>query len=245
MLSKFEIFKKEYCFTKEDILESFSDYIKYNLAENTVEQSNKNYDKKMLELCYRFKDALSRAHLPKLNDDWWYYDFDLKNDGIELNLYYCNELELDEDGELSSATATQEFTLLNIKCDYLSVGEFADLHKVSNTTVRQWIRRGKLRTVKKVGRDWLIPSVAEKPARGFKTVSYHWRLLPPKITEQFPYLKHHNCIYIFQNKNDKTKFDCILGYPSSGIREKFILTAIEREKLELTLIGNDLIEVNE
>lgn len=245
MRSKLEVFKNEHCFTKEDIQQSFSDYVKNNPEEITEEQYTENYRKNVLELCERFKEALNRSQLPELTDDWWYYDFELKNDGIELNLYYCNELELDENGELSGSTSTQEFTLLNIKCDYLRVGQFAELHNVTDTTVRQWIRRGKLRTVKKVGRDWLIPSIAEKPMRGFKNVSYHWSFLPKGIAEQFPYLKEYNCLYIFQNKNDKAEFECILGFPGSNSREKFILTVKEREKLELALIGNNLIEVSE
>lgn len=199
----------------------------------------------MFELFDKFNDALDKAHLPVLHDDWWYYDFNLTNDGIELNLYYCNEIEINKDGDLSGTSATQEFTLLNIKCDYLSVGQFAELHNVTDTTVRQWIRRGKLRTVKKIGRDWIIPSIAEKPTRGFKNVSYHWTFLPLEITEQFPYLKGFNNIYILQNVIEKAKFDCILGYPGSKNRKKFILEAAEREKLELVLIGNGLIEIHE
>lgn len=41
--------------------------------------------------------------------------------------------------------------------------------KVKNATygegiIRQWLRRGKLRAIKKQGRDWLIASIAEKPS---------------------------------------------------------------------------------
>lgn len=125
------------------------------------------------------------------------------------------------------------------------MSQFAELHNVTETTVRQWIRRGKLRTAKKVGRDWIIPSIAEKPSRGFKSVSYHWTILPKLIEDQFPYLKNYNCIYIFQNKDEKTLFDCILGYPGAKNRKKLLLISSEREKLELELIGNDLIEVEE
>ncbi|MFK2827160.1 helix-turn-helix domain-containing protein [Bacillus sp. B190/17] len=245
MQSKLEVFKAEHCFTKKDIQESFSDYVKNNYLEVTDQQFTENYHKNILRLCERFQETLDNSLLPELTDDWWYYDFDLKNDGIELNLYYCNELELDENGELSGTTATQGFTLLNIKCDYLSVGQFAELHNVTDTTVRQWIRRGKLRTAKKVGRDWLIPSIAEKPTRGFKNVAYHWHFLPQSLSEQFCYLKDYNSIYIFQSKDNKAEFECIFGYPGTNNRSKVILTATEREKLELALIGSDLVEVIE
>lgn len=244
MQSKLDVFKKEHCFTKEDIQQSFSEFVEFNWKENEDEYTD-TYLKSLLELSRRFKVALDSCLLPNLTDDWWHYDFNPRNDGIELNLYYCNEIELDEDGELSGTSSTQEFTLLNVKCDYLRVEQFANIHKVTNTTVRQWIRRGKLRTAKKIGRDWLIPSISERPTRGFKNVSYHWQWLPESIAEQFPFLDDYKNIYIHQDQNDKTKFDCILGYPGENNRIKLTFSSSEREKLELALIGNSAIEVHE
>ncbi|MFB6468228.1 helix-turn-helix domain-containing protein [Cytobacillus sp. Hz8] len=130
---------------------------------------------------------------------------------------------------MSGTTSTKNFTLLYVKCDYLKVGQFAELHNVTETTVRQWIRRGKLRTAKKVGRDWLMPSIAEKPSRGFRSISNYWVLLLKTIEDQFLYLNNFNCIYIFQNKDDKTTFDCILGYPGAKNRKKLLLTSSEIE----------------
>lgn len=244
MQKKLDVFKDEHCFTKEDIQQSFSEFVEVNWDGDKIEYT-KTYQKNLLELSSRFKVALNNCLLPNLTDDWWYYDFTPRNDGIELNLFYCDEIELDENGELSGTTSTQEFTLLSVKCDYLKVEQFANIHNVTNTTVRQWIRRGKLRTAKKIGRDWLIPSIAERPSRGFKNVSYHWKLLPELISDEFPFLVDYNFIYIFQNQNDKTKFECILGYPGENNRTKITLSTAEREKLELALIGNSAVEVNE
>lgn len=245
MDSKLQVFKQNFCFTKEDVKKEFSNFVSLNFINDDEEQYSNNYLQSILQLCKKFEDTLESANLPKITDDWWYYDFDLKNDAIELNLYFCKELELDEDGEISGYTSTLEFTLLNVKCDYLNVNQFAEMYDVTETTVRQWIRRGKLRTAKKVGRDWIIPSIAERPSRGFKNVSYRWSFLPEKIKNQFPFLENYNVIYIFQDEKDKSLFNCILGYPGQDNRTEIVLNTPEREKLELALIGNDFVEVDE
>lgn len=244
MPTKLEMFNKEHCFTKEDVQQHFTDFVEFNWKgeENGYTET---YSESLLELSDRFKSTLGDCRLPSLTDDWWFYDFRHLNDGIELNLYYCDEIEMDEEGELIGTTSSQKFMLLSVKCDYLTVDEFAVIHNVANTTVRQWIRRGKLRTAKKAGRDWLIPSITERPTRGFKNVSYHWKWLPVMIVEQFSFLEDYKIIYIFQNQNDRTKFDCNLGYPGEYNRSKLILSREEREKLELALIGNNTIEVDE
>src|SRR5690625_4343364 len=109
------------------------------------------------------------------------------------------------------------------------------MHDVTATTVRQWIRRGKLRTAKKVGRDWLIPSITERPSRGFTNGYYHWLGLPNELKVKFPFLIEYNSIYIPQNEDEKSLFDCYLKGQHSN--KQITLSNNEREKLEVALIG--------
>ena len=96
-----------------------------------------------------------------------------------------------------------------------------------------------------MGRDWLIPSIAAKPARGFSPASYYWDRLPTTLSDSFSFLIGYNCIYIFQNEQAKQHFDCILGYPGQNDRMKITLTTTEREKLELALISSSVVRVEE
>jgi len=96
----------------------------------------------------------------------------------------------------------------------------------------QWIRRGKLRAIKKQGRDWLIASIAEKPSRNYKTVRYEWDGMVREMYKEFPFLKGHNTVQISQNIEDKTIFDVLLD-GHTGI----CLSAAECEKLELALLA--------
>lgn len=97
----------------------------------------------------------------------------------------------------------------------------------------------------KNGRDWLIPALVDKPKRGFESVSYNWDLLPLDIIETFPFLEGCNNIYIYRDEADKKAFYCITGWPSSQDRKKIVLTAKDRERLELALIGTPSVMVDE
>lgn len=90
---------------------------------------------------------------------------------MELNLCQADEIEVEND-EISSMTSTIEHTLIRVECDYLTIEQYASMLGIEPVTVRQWIRRGKLRHAKKNGRDWLIPNTEDKPRRGFTCVQY-------------------------------------------------------------------------
>ncbi|WNS42068.1 helix-turn-helix domain-containing protein [Paenibacillus sp. MMS20-IR301] len=237
------MFKKWYCHNKADVQRDFQKYME-QYAPDPEDLKSELY-KQMHNLCIRFQQALENCSLPILTDDWWYYDYALTNDGIDLRLYYCEEFNLDEGGELESSTSTEEFTLLSVKCDYFTVDQFAKLNDVSDITVRQWIRRGKLRTARKVGRDWLIPVIAPKPTRGFRAASYQWERLPVELSDSFPFLEGYDYIYIFKNKEVRNQFEGILGYPGQSNRMKIVLSTKDREKLELALISSGTVSVEE
>lgn len=40
--------------------------------------------------------------------------------------------------------------------DWITTAQAAELRHVALVTIQQWIRRGKLRNVKKFGRDWMV-----------------------------------------------------------------------------------------
>lgn len=242
MQKELKVFKENHSFTKEEIQQQFDDFVKWNYyeADDEIEETHKH---NMLKLFDKFKSTLDNTHLPKITDDWWFYDFHIENDGIKLNLNFCDEFEIESEIDgIWSMTSTESLTLLDVKCNYLDVKEFAKVYNVTDTTVRQWIRRGKVRTARKVGRDWLIPSITQKPKRGFTNVAYRWRYLPKDIQERFPFLIGHNALYIFQDEEDKSLYDIILGFPGELNRAKIILSTADRESLELAFIGNEFID---
>lgn len=243
-MDKRRIFKEYYSQTKDEIVEEFKSHYDYYKQNYDLKEKSSQQKFKYLKLCEKFLEKLENLNLPKLTDDWWCYCYFLKNDSIDLVLNYCEELEV-ENGQVSVATFTEEFVLLSIKCDYMTVAEYAKLYGVKEITVRQWIRRGKIRSAKKQGRDWIIPEIADKPKRGYEPVTYYWQQLTEEILEEFPFLRDYDNMHILQNNENKGIFDLILSNNTHNRKEKIQINNIQREKLELELISSGLANVEE
>ena len=242
---KLLIFNSIFLFNKAEIIASFDDFVAHHQEKNNEEGYSEGRRKVLLALCEQFRNELVNRDIQPLNKNWFYYDYDIKNDSITLSLYKCNNIEFDNDNEISSMEMQLEHTIVEVKCDYLSVEQYAKQYGVTDTTVRQWIRRGKLRTAKKKGRDWVIPALADKPKRGFENVTYFWNLLPIEAINRFPYLRDCNSIYIYQDEMDKKLFHCVTYWPGNEKEGKIELTTKERESLETCLIGIPGIDVED
>ena len=83
-------------------------------------------------------------------EDWWAYELTLSYDGIYLFCNHYNFRGLAPDNKLDMV-CDQEFILLSVKSELLTVEQYAEQYGVESVTVRQWIRRGKIRTATKYG----------------------------------------------------------------------------------------------
>lgn len=230
---------------KREVIESVEDFIDHYRQPNEDESYSNNRRKVLLEMCDEFLEKLQGCNIPTIVKPWYCYEYYVTNDSIFLELVKYSNVEFDENGVLSSSTSSPEYTLAEVKCKYLSVEQYAALYDVTVTTVRQWIRRGKLRTAKKVGREWQIPALADTPKRGFEPVTYYWEELPEDIKNAFPFLSATECIFITQDEHDKKVFPAITGWPDSDDRQRLELTIQQREQLELMLIAADEVSVEE
>lgn len=228
-------FRNSHLFSKEDLIQSFKLMIEHIQSDEESEYTEKSKQKK-LELCNKFMSSLEKCKLPTLTELWWFYHYEFTYKGIDLNLCTADNIEIDEVEEyVSSMTSAVEHTLISIECDYLTVEQFADIQGVTPITVRQWIRRGKLRSAKKNGRDWLIPSFEDKPSRGYTQVQY---ILEDQIQiDEFPFVAICDSIFIHQD-DDKTKYICIFINFQTGFRERMVLNRQEVESLELAILSS-------
>ena len=101
----------------------------------------------------------------------------------------------------------QEFTLLEVECKNLSVEEYSKKYDVDPSTVRQWIRRGKIRTAWKSGNEWMIPELSDTPRRGFTEACYEWDDNIGHVPEEYDFLHSFNTLHIVQEKNDKKELN--------------------------------------
>jgi excisionase family DNA binding protein len=219
---------------KHEVIDSIKAFIEHHKQKDNGEEYGEEKRHILLGLCDEFLRCIRNVTIPALIKPWYCYDYSVTNDSIRLELRKFEDIVFDEEGYIQSATSTLEYILAEVKCKYLTVEEFAKLYDVTTITVRQWIRRGKLRTAKKVGRDWMIPELAAAPKRGFESVTYFWDNVSEVIIEEFPILEDGKSIYIYQDDIDKKIFHAIVNN-----EKRMVLNIQEREKLELMLISSD------
>ena len=225
-------FKNEYLQTKEEILFSLAEYRKH-IENNEREFSNQKINS-IIEVIDKMIIEVNNSELPQL-DNWWYYEYRFTQFELILDMCYCEKVEYDIYGEPNGLMTSQIYELIKIPATLFTIDEYAKRFFVKNTTVKNWLKEGKLRAAKKINNEWLISGFAEKPKRKYEPVSYNWGLIENDFCIEFPYLDGYNWIYIYQIEKDK--FTIILGYPGSDNRKKLEINNSERAKLEYTLLS--------
>jgi excisionase family DNA binding protein len=229
-----ELFRENYLFTREDILRSLELFVEHEKLNEELGFSNEVV-KNRVKLCKKFIAAIKKCKLPNLTELWWFYEYQFLGNSMELHLCQADEIEVDND-EISGMTSTIEHTLITVECDYLTVEQYATMLGIEPVTVRQWIRRGKLRHAKKNGRDWLIPDTEDKPRRGFESVQYIVEDNAHIESVEFPLLAVCETIFIFQDQDNKSKFICYLKNFTTKFHTELELTRSEVERLEHAII---------
>ncbi|GAB6172962.1 hypothetical protein JCM15765_24400 [Paradesulfitobacterium aromaticivorans] len=229
-----KLFRENYLFTREDILKSLELFVEHERLNEEPAYSNEVV-KNRVKLCEKFIAAVKKCKLPVLTELWWYYEYQFLGNRMELNLCQADDIEV-ENNEISSMTSTVEHTLITVECDYLTVEQYASMLGIEPVTVRQWIRRGKLRHAKKNGRDWLIPNTEDKPHRGFTSVQYIVEKDAQIESDEFPLLSACDSITILQDQNKKSQFICYLNNYKTKFHSVLELTRSEVERLEHTII---------
>lgn len=167
----------------------------------------------------------------------WFYSFVITNKSAALYIQHVAEIRMDENGN-ALLDVNEKFRLINYPVRLLTVEEYASVSKTEAGTVRQWIRRGKLRNAIKIGGEWRIPEITDPPTRGFTPVRYynngHFLSLPKELGVS---LNQKPCIIDIYKAKEEKGYVVLFDYAPAMIPQR-LLTDAEREKLELMLISN-------
>ncbi len=227
--------------TKEDLLWDLERRTQDLLA--SLSNSNRHtarYYSVMEDLLKAFQVRIRKTILPNRLEDWWFYSYEISYHGIGLFLEHMSSAFLNEEtGESSSETINQIFPLVFITAKMLTVDEYAKLYEVEQVTVRQWIRRCKLRTVEKAGKEWRISELTDVPKRGFEPAQYRWRAELTDLPEGFDFLNEYVMATLV--KGESSDVYKVLFTDGNGVHSKtraLDLTNEERERLESFFIAN-------
>ena len=243
--------------TKEQLLQSIEHQIETHqeMAEKSPEKQA--YYHCIARLLSQLQKKVEKTTFPSRLEDWWYYTYCLYTTGVKLHL---SRVEWSTDAYTINGKTELCFPLIEVPARLLTSSEYAEAYGVQPVTVRQWIRRGKLRDVVKLGSEWGISELATPPKeRGYKDGWYYWDGSLTDIPEKFSIPSDCSAAYFHQHKNNGRKYDVFFTVQEKMPKEecfftmdrnsywlrdakRVTLTSEEREELELYMISNPLVK---
>ena len=193
----------------------------------------------LLSLMDRFIENVRNTVFFDKLEPFWSYTYEITSEGITLVLSHYTSVDFDKDYNITGSMGDQDFELLSAKCRMLTIDEYAKQYGIENVTVRQWIRRGKIRTAKKYGKEWRIPELTDFPGRGYQFGQYKVSK-EAVFPEPYAYISEYSNISFEQDKTDKSKYH--ISFSSRENRKHIVCDAKEREKIEILLIENPFVK---
>lgn len=249
-----EAIKHNECVTKEDILKQLHKKIeKYAKLAKEDHLFPTSYYVLTGALLVMFSDRIKKAVLFEKLPELWDYYLEYQYDEFSLNIEHFADYRVDADGNFLTSKVDAVYKLVSLQPKAMSVDEYADFYDVEQGTVRQWIRRGKIRTAYKEGSEWKIPELSPPPSRGYEPAQYKWFDELENLPEEYDFLAYYVLASFYQDRKDKTKYHVLLvskttfqsnnpdGVDTSTNKE-LLLSAKEREKLELFMISHPQIK---
>ena len=194
---------------KEDILAIRGDFIERIKSYLSEKEFSEELIEKLSGEVDLFFTKVEKSTLPLLNDAW-HYVLILTEKSITLSMR-CIGLSVDLDDHYNKKhiwkQVTADYPLIVHELPMLSVNDYSALYGVEAVTVRQWIRRGKLRTAYKNEKEWLIPFLCELPkSKRYAPVCYTFKNDEIVFPAGFEFLKAYDYILISATEESLSLF---------------------------------------
>ena len=247
---EYEFYKKYAFRTKADLLAGIRDEQKTRQEEGTRDKTQE-FSKRLDALFDKFYAEVNSHLIMEPLDDFWGYAFEVRDTGITLMLeHYVIMYDLvDKDyPEWDKYSATHflasddRFSLLEVKARLLTLEEYGEFYGVGAGTVRQWIRRGKIRSAAKFEGGWRVAELVDKPGRGYEAGQYFWKSDLPDPPVELPNINDGDSLYISKNIHTGGWSVMLQCLDKVGEDTEIELSSKEKEKLELYLIGHPMVE---
>ena len=226
--------------TKQEVrsdVESLKErFIKKLSSDGTKTMS---YYNTLIGIIDKFIDTLDKSILMEHLEDYWGYDYGITYEGMELCLvHYSDIVEVPTNSFRYYYFEDQTYRLFRVDSKLLTVEEYADRYKVETGTVRQWIRRGKIRTAIKYGNEWRIPELTDLPKRGWSDAAYIFEK-EMVLEEKYEYLRNYDTLRIIQDEHNRKIYQIVLTSKENKTANRvYNIDVKEKEQLELYCISN-------
>lgn len=222
--------------TKKDLLNRIQRE-KDTYFENTSNINHSSEFFPILEnLFSSFIDEINKAILIDPLPEEWGYEWRVDYYKIELQLRHYRMFSCTFEGRF---VTDQIFTLISIPVPMLTAEEFATRYNVKIGTVIQWIRRCKIRTAYRVGRNWWISALTDEPGRGYTDAIYKIPKNAGEIPEKFLNIMENTSeIEICKCKRNADLYNIDIWKENDIKPSRIQYNTAEREEFESILIAN-------
>ncbi len=155
------VFMRYHMVEKEDIVYHFK-YLISCLDHEEYENYPDGYKKRrslFLENCIK---KIKEIHLPALLAPWTFYDCIESSTGFSISISKVEESDI-KDNEVEGETLNTLCDVIEMPYDLVTISEYAELIKVDERTVKQWISTGRLSGAQYEDGDWRIPELHSIP----------------------------------------------------------------------------------
>ncbi len=240
--TKILLFRHHVHTTKDEILNEVMEYRKRISKISLIDKRHTaGFYHAIDNIAERFSQAIESTHFFTKLEDWWFYAISFNSSGFELLLRYADKEEIEYDPLAFSFPVIQSFSLIKTQCRLLSVTEYGEQYGIDQGTIRQWIRRCKLRAAVKKGTEWFIPEFEDIPTRGFTPATYFWNETLYDIPEEYSFLEKPGELTIVQDKTDKKRYTITVNCRHSN-QYKEEMDETKRECIERFLIAHPQIQ---
>ena len=228
---------------KRDLIASIESYIEQLQSTDPDSIKYPSRHQLIIDMFQKFLLNIKNMELAALTKPLTCYEYYLRHDGISLEISHYDYIIFDEDTDIKESTASCR-EIYRLPCELMTVSEYAELFGVTVITVRQWIRRGKLRAARKNGRDWLIPSLSMPPQRGYESATYYWDQLSDTISSHYPFLPASGSLYMHQAIDNKQLFMALITDKADNSYQELQFDSKDRERIELALISEGTVNID-
>ena len=227
-------YKLGICLTKADIYKRI-DNLQAEIEKRKVNDFRKTaaYYHKINELLERFRNMIEKAFLLDNLEDFWGYVIIMSYKGIELWLGHYSQVK-----NSNFFGVDQKYMLFRAEAKMLTVEEYATIYNIEPGTVRQWIRRGRMKSIIKLGNEWRISELTDLPTKDYKDSCYIWNE-DVILDDEHEYMRNYNSVSIMQDVRNKSQFKIVFISDNREVEDKVIwYETKEKEKFELYCITN-------
>lgn len=131
----------------------------------------------------------------------------------------------------------ERYLLYGAKAKLMAAEQYARMNDLEHVAVVTRIRRGKIRSAVKVGKQWRIPELAAPIERGYQSAAYSWYGKLSGMPVAYRVIEDYQRVDIFQDAIQHALFH-IRMTKEDGTGVEFTCDRRQRDKIEQALIAH-------